>query len=89
MNPRDELKEKLALACRLLYREGLMDHAGLAGARVSGESLLVLNPRTMRGTRGRHLGIMQAEDMVVVDVDGRKVEGKNDPPRRDRRDRLT
>lgn len=80
MNPRDELKEKLALACRLLYREGLMDHAGLAGARVPGETLLVLNPRTMRGTRGRHPGIMQAEDMVVVDIDGRKVEGKNDPP---------
>lgn len=80
MNNRDQLKEKLALACRLLYREGLMDHAGLAGARVPGENLLVLNPRTMRGTRGRHPGIMRPEDMVVVDLDGKKIEGQNDPP---------
>ncbi len=76
----DELKEKLALACRLLYREGLMDHAGLAGARVPGDGRLVLNPRTMRGTRGRHPGILCAEDMVVVDRDGRKIDGVNDPP---------
>lgn len=80
MDQIEELKQKLALACRLLYREGLMDHAGLAGARVAGDSRLVLNPRTMRGTRGRHPGIMSAEDMVVVDPDGRRIEGKNDPP---------
>lgn len=80
MKPIEELKTKLALACRLLYREGLMDHAGLAGARVPGEDLLVLNPRTMRGTRGRHPGIMRAEDMVVVNLAGEQVEGANDPP---------
>ena len=28
-----ELRERLATACRLLYMEGLMDHAGLAGGR--------------------------------------------------------
>jgi len=75
-----ELKEKLALACRLLYREGLIDHAGLVGARLPGESRLVLNPRTMRSTRGRHPGMMSAEDMVVVDGDGNRIEGENDPP---------
>lgn len=76
----EEVKEKLALACRLLYMEGLLDHAGLVAARVPGESRLVMNPRTMRGTHGRHPGIMTAEDMVVVDADGRLIQGENDPP---------
>ena len=67
-----EVKEKLALSCRLLYREGLLDHGGLIGARIPGESRMVLNPRTMRGTRGRHPGIMSAEDLVVVDAEGEK-----------------
>lgn len=80
MQPIEAIKTKLALACRLLYREGLMDHAGLAGARVPGEDLLVLNPRTMRATRGRHPGILRAEEMVIVNLAGEKVEGVNDPP---------
>jgi len=75
-----ELREKLATACRLLYMEGLMDHAGLAGARVPETGNLLLNPREMRGTPGRHPGIMSADDLVVVDPDGRKVEGTNNPP---------
>jgi hypothetical protein len=37
-----ELREKLATACRLLYMEGLMDHAGLAGARIPGTGNLLL-----------------------------------------------
>ena len=75
-----ELREKLATACRLLYMEGLMDHAGLAGARIPETGNLLLNPREMRGTQGRHPGIMAADDLVVVDPDGRKVEGGNNPP---------
>jgi len=37
-----ELREKLAIACRLLYMEGLMDHAGLAGARIPETGNLLL-----------------------------------------------
>ena len=75
-----ELREKLAVACRLLYMEGLMDHAGLAGARIPETGNLLLNPREMRGTQGRHPGIMAADDLVVVDPQGGKVEGGNNPP---------
>jgi ribulose-5-phosphate 4-epimerase/fuculose-1-phosphate aldolase len=75
-----ELREKLATACRLLYMEGLMDHAGLAGARIPETGNLLLNPREMRGTAGRHPGIMAADDLVVVDPEGRRVEGANNPP---------
>ena len=74
------IAEKLATACRLLYMEDLMDHGGLAGARVPGTGHLVLNPREMHGTPGRHPGLMSAEDMVVVDPDGRRVQGSNNPP---------
>jgi ribulose-5-phosphate 4-epimerase/fuculose-1-phosphate aldolase len=75
-----ELRDKLALGCRLLFREGYMDHAGLAGARVPETGNLLLNPREMRGTTGRHPGIMQGDDLVVVDPDGKRVEGTNNPP---------
>jgi len=80
MSGTKELREKLATACRLLHMEGLMDHAGLAGARIPETGNLLLNPREMRGTPGRHPGIMTADDMVVVDPDGRKLEGDNNPP---------
>ena len=75
-----QLREKLATACRLLYMEGLMDHAGLAGARIPETGNLLLNPREMRGTAGRHPGMMAADDLVVVDPQGKKVEGSNNPP---------
>ncbi|MDB5963739.1 MAG: hypothetical protein JWQ72_239 [Polaromonas sp.] len=73
-------REKLALACKLLYMEGLIDHGGLVGARVPGNAGLVLNPREMRGTQGRHPGMMEADDMVVVDGAGQRIEGTNNPP---------
>jgi ribulose-5-phosphate 4-epimerase/fuculose-1-phosphate aldolase len=75
-----ELRDKLALACRLLYMEGLIDHAGLVGARIPETGNLLLIPREMRGTLGRHPGIMQGDDFVVVDPDGKRVEGTNNPP---------
>jgi ribulose-5-phosphate 4-epimerase/fuculose-1-phosphate aldolase len=75
------VREKLALACKLLYMEGLIDHGGLVGARVApGAGALVLNPREMRGTQGRHPGMMEADDMVVVDAAGKRTGGSNNPP---------
>jgi ribulose-5-phosphate 4-epimerase/fuculose-1-phosphate aldolase len=74
------IREKLALACKLLYMEGLMDHGGLVGARVPESGALVLNPREMRGTQGRHPGLMEADDMVLVDADGKRIAGTNNPP---------
>jgi ribulose-5-phosphate 4-epimerase/fuculose-1-phosphate aldolase len=75
-----ELRDKLALACRLLFMEGYIDHAGLVGARIPETGNLLLNPREMRGTDGRHPGIMQGDDLVVVDPSGKRVEGVNNPP---------
>ncbi|MFM9968560.1 MAG: class II aldolase/adducin family protein [Burkholderiales bacterium] len=80
MSDTQQVREKLALACKLLYMEGLIDHGGLVGARVPGTSNMVLNPREMRGTPGRHPGLMEADDMVVVDATGKRIEGSNNPP---------
>ncbi len=75
-----ELRDKLATACRLLSMEGMIDHAGLVGARIPETGNLLLIPREMRGTQGRHPGIMKGDDFVVVDPDGRRIEGTNNPP---------
>ena len=80
MTDTKSVREKLALACKLLYMEGLIDHGGLVGARVPGSGNMALNPREMRGTPGRHPGLMEADDMVVVDAAGRRIEGSNNPP---------
>ena len=60
--------------------EGLMDEAGLAGAGMAETGRHILNARERRGTPGRHPGLMSAEDMVVVDLDGKRIEGSNNPP---------
>jgi len=74
------LGDRLALACRMLYMEGLMDHGGLVGVRLPSGNLL-LNPREMRGTPGRHPGLMVSDDMVEVDPAGSKTSvGGNNPP---------
>src|ERR1700742_2956421 len=75
-----ELRDKLALACRLLAMQSLIDHAGLAGARIPETGNLLLNPREMRGTQGRHPAIMKGDDFVVTGPDGKRIEGTNNPP---------
>lgn len=75
-----ELRDKLAVACRLLAMQGLIDHAGLAGARIPETGNLLLIPREMRGTDGRHPGIMKGDDFVVTDPNGKRIEGTNNPP---------
>lgn len=80
MDPSVPVREKLALACKLLYMEGLIDHGGLVGARVPETGGLILNPREMRGTQGRHPGMMEADDLVEVDAAGRRTAGTNNAP---------
>lgn len=80
MNSSQATKEKLALACKLLYMEGLIDHGGLVGARDPITGDLILNPREMRGTEGRHPGLMEADDLVVVNSIGERTKGTNNQP---------
>ena len=80
MQGSQELRDALATACRMLAMQGLIDHAGLVGARIPETGNLLLIPREMRGTQGRNPAMMRGDDFVVVDPDGRRVEGDNNPP---------
>lgn len=68
----DEIKQRVATACRVLADQGLADYRGHASARIPGTDRIVI--RAHGGERGdlRHA---VAADMAVVTQDGRWVEG--------------
>ncbi|HHX77272.1 MAG TPA: class II aldolase/adducin family protein, partial [Firmicutes bacterium] len=67
---RKQLKEKLALASRILYNEGHGDlHLGHISARLPGEKLVYMKPS------GFGLEEIGPEDIIALDFDGNKVEG--------------
>ncbi|MBI4493492.1 MAG: class II aldolase/adducin family protein [Chloroflexi bacterium] len=65
-----ELRERLALACRVLYCEG-HDHyfLGHLSARASSGDAIWVKPA------GLGLEEIQADDLALMDLDGRKLEG--------------
>ena len=73
-----ELKERVALACRVLYAKGLASSLGHVSARVPGEDLVVIKAR--RSPQVPSLGWVTADETGVVDLDGRRLEGKHEPP---------
>jgi ribulose-5-phosphate 4-epimerase/fuculose-1-phosphate aldolase len=73
-----ELRELVATAGRVLYQQGLVDYLGHLSARVPGTDRVVVKPKHSTRTRGMHS--LTAADMVVVDLDGRLVEGEERAP---------
>jgi L-fuculose-phosphate aldolase len=66
------LESQVATAVRLLYHEGLIDFNGHVSARV--DDHILINPRQIsRAT-------VQAEHIITVDLFGKVVEGKSEPP---------
>lgn len=74
----DELKVVVADAGRVLYQQGLIDYLGHCSARVPGTERVVIKPKHSPKTRGAHA--LTPADMIVVDLDGRAVEGEERPP---------
>jgi L-ribulose-5-phosphate 4-epimerase len=72
------LKEKLAQSCRILYHLGLADYLGHPSVRIPGTSFAVIKPRFSVDIRS--MSEMTARHMIVVDVDGNRVEGDHFPP---------
>jgi ribulose-5-phosphate 4-epimerase/fuculose-1-phosphate aldolase len=69
-----EIREKLALACRILYMEGLEDfNLGHASSRVPDEENICIKPR------GLGLEEIKPEDLIVVDMEGNLLEGDHSP----------
>jgi ribulose-5-phosphate 4-epimerase/fuculose-1-phosphate aldolase len=73
-----ELREQVAIAGAILHREGLVDYLGHCSARIPGTDRLVIKPK--HSTTTRSPGRLGPQDMIVIDLDGRVVEGKERPP---------
>lgn len=73
-----ELREKVALSCRILHFMGLADYLGHPSARIPGTDRIVIKPR--HSTRITSMSLMAAGQMIVVDLDGRLIDGEDEPP---------
>ncbi|MCL6562432.1 MAG: class II aldolase/adducin family protein [Firmicutes bacterium] len=73
----EELKEKIALGCRILGKLGLSDYLGHISARVPGTEYVLIKPS---GLDHGSLTKMTADKVVMVDYDGHRVEGTTRPP---------
>lgn len=71
----ETLESKVAIAVRLLTAEGLMDFNGHLSVRAAeNHGHILINPRHVSRT------LLQASDIVRVDLRGKPVEGKLEPP---------
>jgi ribulose-5-phosphate 4-epimerase/fuculose-1-phosphate aldolase len=67
-----ELKEKLVTACRILDREGIMDELGHFSVRCPERGGVLINGKVSPGQA-------RAEDIILLDLDGNKLEGDLEP----------
>ena len=73
-----ELRRRVALACRILYQQGLADYLGHPSARIGDSGYVVVKPKF--SPRIKAFGAMATENMLVVDLDGRTHVGEDPPP---------
>ena len=72
METLSELKDKLILACQILDREGIMDELGHFSVRWPEKDGVLMNGKVSPGQA-------TAEDIVLLDLDGNKLEGNLEP----------
>lgn len=73
-----ELRELVAVAGQVLTALGLVDYLGHASARVPGTDRVVVKPKHSSAVRS--MATLGPADMVVMDLDGSRVEGIGRPP---------
>ncbi len=73
----EELKEKVAVANRVLYHQGLAEWLGHASLRLPGTDHVMVK---RNGRLGVCLGYTTAREIVTMDLEGRKLEGEGEPP---------
>lgn len=73
-----ELRLAVATAGAILYHLGLADYMGHCSARVPGTDRIVIKPRHSVAVHG--MGTVSPERMIVIDMDGKLIEGKEGPP---------
>ncbi len=70
----DKLREEVATCTRLLVMTGIMDFSGHVSARIPGTDRVLIQPRdTSRAA-------LTADDILVVDLDDKVLEGKGPAP---------
>ena len=74
MSEIDELKKKLALACRMLFLAELVDYSGHISVRIPGTDRFLIHGHPVSRAE------VAPEDIVTVDRDGRRIDGKWNPP---------
>jgi ribulose-5-phosphate 4-epimerase/fuculose-1-phosphate aldolase len=74
MNALSELKQKIVTACRILDHEGVMDELGHFSARCPENNRILMNG-------GISPGQVSIQDIILLDLNGKKLEGKLDPPK--------
>jgi ribulose-5-phosphate 4-epimerase/fuculose-1-phosphate aldolase len=70
----DTLRQQIATCTRLLVMTEVMDYSGHVSARIPGTDRILIQPRD---TSRLALG---ADDLLVVDLDGKVIEGDEPPP---------
>lgn len=71
------LRDQVATCCRILYKLGLADYLGHPSARVPGTDRIVVKPR--HSVRVKGMDTMTGQDMVIVNMEGKMVQGDNIP----------
>jgi ribulose-5-phosphate 4-epimerase/fuculose-1-phosphate aldolase len=72
-----EQRELLATSCHILYKLGLSDYLGHPSVRLDAQRILI-KPKHSPKVRG--MDTMRPDDMSVIDLMGRLVEGEHEPP---------
>lgn len=70
MSEVEELKKKLAMACRMLCFAELVDYSGHISVRIPGTKRFLVNPHPISRAE------VKATDILTFDLEGNRVEGK-------------
>ena len=70
MSEIDDLKKKVAMACRMLFVAELVDYSGHISARIPGMDRFLINPHPISRAEVR------PEDVLTFDLHGKLLEGK-------------
>jgi L-ribulose-5-phosphate 4-epimerase len=72
------LRRLVSTAGAVLHHQGLVDYLGHCSARVPGTDRVVIKPK--HSTKTRSPGRLAPADMIVIDLDGRLLDGDEQPP---------
>jgi ribulose-5-phosphate 4-epimerase/fuculose-1-phosphate aldolase len=72
------LRELVAAAGQVLHAQGLADYLGHCSARVPGTDRVIIKPKHSASVRSP--ASLGPGDMVVIDLDGNLIEGRDQPP---------